>query len=834
MGGGGRQAWSAQSRSSDPRTKPTHWKFAGRGHPDEKLGYDNRVSLEDEEPVTSKAVDKQNVKIRDERRLKERQVKQQTRVEGYDEDDDQPEYHKIEQNIDDDSMRRAEMERGSDIGYARRGGGNEQGTRELFIKDGNAEILRLITRGKNEEENIYVNLPGRANVVDQGQPQYIMVDNGGKEILMRRYIEEQSNGKQIIREHYQVIPNATILQPVNAGDDTYQQPQERQQQKHISTVEINRPTGIEAETQVTHESPAHSIIHKELEDSLKQQNALLRQILLEKERLEERYNQQETALETQSLPCQSMAIATQTECETGTQTESAIIAVEKRRSRSENDDSLSEDDYEYIRYSPANSPSGVYWVKRKRHRVKTRYKPSERPRKVMEAVKRKIRTPILEETEEQQQQRKTPARVRIIDKPMAAKRPSRKDPLEERLKRDVLMEISDSLEDQQYLHKSDKQRKSGPRIYKKNIRYVVDSDGSEREVRQVIRRNYYSAESLNEASDTDSESERNNSWQRASRSTSPSLPAIVKANRLYQKELEEYRKKPKPSKPPKRPAPKPPFVSSTSPRLSNKFYTSESNLVQRMREEGMLDTPQGVARYMDWYYEKHRDKDIEADESRRVDKREISRGGKLRIKAQIRKTSQLKRGTPARLSRSDENLEKYKPEAAPRKSPPKPRLLKEEVELAKRVEKEKVPKGDGNHPLLQHSEHRFEHDYVAPTVPPPPTKLPHYLYPETPPTFSRVDSKTKSNKFSNKKKVSPIKENEIKHSRSQVPMEQLNVTSLEDDHDSGIAMNSLMHSLGRRNPIADKKSVFTIAYDDVRVNQIQSNDCDSPPFSNRS
>lgn len=115
------------------------------------------------------------------------------------------------------------------------------------------------------------------------------------------------------------------------------------------------------------------------------------------------------------------------------------------------------------------------------------------------------------------------------------------------------------------------------------------------------------------------------------------------------------------------------------------------------------------------------------------------------------------------------------------------------------------------------------------------------MYPETPPLASLESSRSRSKSQEKQKpKPSPIHENQVKeHSRhssqsevnsNQNASKQLNASTLEDDHDSGIAMNSLLHSLGKRNPIADKKSVFTIAYDEAKISKIQS-ESDSPQFS---
>ena len=119
------------------------------------------------------------------------------------------------------------------------------------------------------------------------------------------------------------------------------------------------------------------------------------------------------------------------------------------------------------------------------------------------------------------------------------------------------------------------------------------------------------------------------------------------------------------------------------------------------------------------------------------------------------------------------------------------------------------------------------------------------MYPNTPPSQSNSDQKIN---IKYKPAASPIKENEVSKTTTtiKIPIEQNgdsnpNITTTttttttmlnhhqlhqpqpsssqhEDDHDSGIAMNSLLH--GKRNKIADKKSVFTIAYDDVQIKRI--------------
>lgn len=407
---------------------------------------------------------------------------------------------------DEDSIRRHEIDRGSDIDYDRKTSFKRQpveeikggcGRDQLFIKEGNAEILRLITRGGQADggDNLYINVPQRGC---GQQPQYVLVENSGKEILMRRFIEEQSNGKQIIREHYQVIPNATFIQTLPneicepAAVEKRDNPQQ-QSQKDLNLVETDMQHAV---------SNQSLVIQQELENSLKQQNALLRQILLEKEKLEEKYKENENALETQSLPCHSLtaAVQTQTDCEIAVQTDpwhemcGSRTSLTRRRTRSENDDSASDEDFEYVRYSPPNSPSGIYWIKRKRPKKKGGPKGSKDQerfgvRKVVtvESVKRKIRTPIQEETEDGKYRRSTQIEHRET-RASSLRRQKIANDRHRMLQEKLLHDFHDSMDEGEII----------PNIRtksQKNIKYYIeDSDGSENEV--IMHKNYYSADSL--------------------------------------------------------------------------------------------------------------------------------------------------------------------------------------------------------------------------------------------------------------------------------------------------------------------------------------------------
>lgn len=722
-------------------------------------------------------------------------------------------------NVDEDSIRRHEMDRGSDIEYERRLSfkrqqaqeeANISGRDQLFIKDGNAEILRLVTRG-GQNENLYSNVQQQ-----QQNPKYVLVENSGKEILMRRFIEEQANGKQIIREHYQVIPptyvQTTLPNEVQEGAAEKKEAKKQQSKKDL------------VEPGMTHAASSQSLgVQAELENSLKQQNALLRQILLEKEKLEEKYKETENALETQSLPCHSLtaAVQTQTDCEIAVQTEpwNEQATMTRRRTRSENDDSVSEDDYEYIRYSPPNSPNGIYWVKRRRFRKKASAvkepgcSGAQRKTVTVESVKRKIRTPIQEEQEDFM--RRGP-RERVHHQVFHSKETRASNLRRAKIANDrhrmlqekLLHDINDSLDEGEII----------PNIktkVQKNIKYYIeDTDGSENEV--ILHKNYYSADSLE--NDYEMEDRINDDEKRRMTESVPPTPAIRRGigkgdDRKIQFKSFQVENEPKQKK---MQAPKPPLDRQ---KTFSKNYE-------------MPDT-KGVPRYMEWY-----SKSKETTSSTKVPP----------VKAK-RKS----------IARSHENLDdKSKPEPLPRNTPSKEaaRMMKEDLQMARKVESRTNNNDASNHPLLQYSEHRFEHEYMPqPNIPQPPVKLPHYMYPNTPPTVgdSKISIKYKPN-------ASPINENEISKTTTtiKIPIEQNggsnpNITTTttttttmmnastnhqnhthtqsnhEDDHDSGIAMNSLLH--GKRNKAAEKKSVFTIAYDDVQIKRIQMSESDDQPMT---
>lgn len=777
--------------------------------------------------------------------------------------------------IDSDSMRRHEIDRGSDAAYdfpsaSKRGPSRYDepltNREQYFIKEGNAEILRLITRGKNDEENIFVNIPPQ-------HPQYIMLENGGKEILMKRFIDEQVNGKHIIREHYQIVP--PMEQPKQeaympddqqdfnlnkqmTGNAIY--PVNDQQYTAINkNVAQRAPQSSIPESQLNSGNANQSIIQQELEMSLKEQNALLRKILLEKERLQEKYSQQGVILETQSLPGHSTAIATQTDCDAGTQTDFNVF---RRRARSENDDSMSEDEYEYIRYSPPDGLDNVYWMKREKHKRKKMNRTTNKPKKrvvLVEEVKRKIRTPIKEESEEFMSS--SPSRRYLETKTSILRRIKNGNVSDHRekfnfskaLKSDVLMEISNSFD------KHRKHSEFGSKYFEtdSDFKNELPHDAeffengdiySDNEI--VIRRNNYSEDSVEE--DTDSEkmvyyqnrksnrdmmfpgqkpsSKRNTDGRiYVNAQANKSKSALNHVSRKRHDDKHEQYRRVTTSEPPatssSRRMPKPHIEHRNAKRV---VAQSEADLIHRLcDDEFETSKPVAAPRYMEWYYNMSKDSDPERHKERNTtNSKKLTAGSEKKIKS--------KKGAGNDQSSSLDSPNKVTP-------PKGARMLKEDVKLNKSFSRKSH---DSNHPLLQYSEHRYEHEYnPAPDIPVPPTKLPHYMYPETPPLASIDSSRSKTNHNDEKlkSKIQSIPENDLKEQSSQHSSQteinsnqnlskQLNASTLEDDHDSGIAMNPLLHNLGKRNPIAEKKSVFTIAYDEATINKIQS-ESDSPKFS---
>ncbi|XP_017492071.1 PREDICTED: cadherin-86C-like, partial [Rhagoletis zephyria] len=828
-------------------------------------------------------------------------------------------------HADDDSMYRHEMDRGSDIDYhtARSSLRNK---REFFIRDGNIEILQLMTRDKTrdaatavDDDNIYVNLPVKS--ANHSQPHLLNADNSGKEILMRRFIEEQPDGKQIIREHYQIVPGATYIQSMpneiqqhttlkgdsfalgKSGANSIVYSQTEPEVKVIHTQPVHGTMALQTNGlsgQMQPSTSNQSLTH-DLENSLKHQNELLRKILLDKDKIKNRYTQQEVVLETQSLPGQYVAISTQTECEVGTQTDANAEFLQttsvntqgisvRRKARSENDDSLSENEHEYLRFAPPNSTETIYWLKRKKQKNHSKYRRDKHPHKrvvMLEEVKRKIRTPIKEDDE---YKKRTPPKKPLrkhIEKNTSFLRRKKTSKIEHEdgaiwqtqseADHEVLIEISDSLGEKSGSSDHFGAIRVGEiECYSQNgvgTSYAnnVSSDDIDDETNNsnesdadeiIIKRNVFTSNHFmpkNDSTETnpkksykiclnkeiDAREKVNANLSRSAsdereRILGARLPITINSpsqrlNRCQSSSGPPYSR----SDIEKHKSSSLNVISNRHKKIPRPNQSANGRVYQSANDLNYQDnhfhesTEKGVPKYMEWYYSKR--------------KIAGNRGATEPLKAAARKRNNvsekrvLKTHLRSKAEVSNYEEGKFKPEPAPRKSPSKnTRLLKEDIAMNKQ-HKPKI-ETDTSHPLLQHSEHRFEREN-APGVPLPPSKLPHYMYPETPPFTAFKE--TPENNMKTKFKTSPIRENEVKVGLKVRPnvensssahvntnsQKQLNASTLEDDHDSGIAMNSLLNSMGRRNPIADKKSVFSIAYDDVsRVRKITSGG-ESPQYS---
>ncbi|XP_048513676.1 uncharacterized protein LOC105688571 isoform X2 [Athalia rosae] len=295
-----------------------------------------------------------------------------------------------------DSLRRHEVERGSDIPVRSLGRADETSrfTREQhFYRDGNAEVLRLVTRGHLEGDEVSPQAQRPTTLVSDQQILGYRTD--GKDILLRRFIEDQKNrrhqdlhgsgqemngadgleAKQYIRNHELILlprnldrerrqhreerePSVQRL-VIDHGDlddaeeelrirDQRFKDQEadlRQQRKFAAAMLVGTAASkaTEQNTRALGGDPSGSSSHiptYSIHDvELAKQNALLTQLLMDRDvrHVGVAGLDPGSYLETQSLPGQ-VAIATQTDRTAATQTEHFMHV----RSRSDNDESEEE------------------------------------------------------------------------------------------------------------------------------------------------------------------------------------------------------------------------------------------------------------------------------------------------------------------------------------------------------------------------------------------------------------------------------------------------------------------------------------------------------------
>lgn len=766
-------------------------------------------------------------------------------------------YHGRDQ--DNDSIRRHEIDRGSDVGVflksdieknitdkdirsKRDRAPSSQEKDQYFIKQGNTEILRLVTRGKNEEER-YVNLPihQQRPVTLIPQTQYVVVD--GKELLMERFIREQGEEAKNIRERMGKVTDLdnmsqhgkdgkSLGQRSHVGSDMGNQFHE------YNNVPPDVPGLVPLKTDYLQtallEMQNKSTIHQELlESSLRKQNELLHQILIERERMMQNHetaSQVESKLETQSLPGQSV-IATQTECHIGTQTEPEILKPLRRKARSDND-SYSEDDNEMI---VEDNSKKVAWIKRKKPKKKIKYKDPRRSLRIYE-LKRKIKTPIIEESdvspslesEKHVKISKTNEREEQIknygDKTKSIITTSKNETVcstqirmsadedrKSRLRRDVLMEISDSLEEKisESIDKKPRLRRQSPVCAEDAPKPLAIEHESSRESKS--------------RSSSASKATRNLIFSRQGSSTE------------QRDHVEEQTI---------------PDVSQSHAKKNNSSNTDSSKKTDEDTKNGK-SSQKSLPRYMQWYGKKSAEPTSKPTATEKVVPSKPKRPSKTKNEQDL-KTEKERGGRYGRIINKDTQADSEVKKNFKGKENEfiHPRLLKEEKVSP-------VPEGPlpDIHPLLQHSEHRYEHQYENqnPLCYIKPTHIPKYLdQPDAPKRQSIEQQPVYVNQEDVKNKESKrpeISESALTHSISissnyeddrknapEVHVSKINiggdnipdvshrpVTTKIDDNDSGIAMNTLVQQTGniKRLPITEKKSVFTIAYDDVQTKQLR-------------
>lgn len=774
-------------------------------------------------------------------------------------------YHRREQ--DNDSIRRHEIDRGSEVGVFLKPDVDKNmkdkvenrmkkdvapsahGRDQYFIKEGNTEILRLVTRGKNEEER-YVNLP-----IHQQRPvtliphtQYVVVD--GKELLMERFIREQGEEAKHIREKMGKI--TTDLDNISQGKDV----KSLGQRSHVGS---DVPNQFHDYTNVAPDVPGlvplksdylqsallemqnKSTIHQELlESSLRKQNELLHQILIERERLlqnHETASQVESKLETQSLPGQSV-MATQTECHIGTQTEPEIPKPTRRKARSDND-SYSEDESQIAMENEINK---VAWVKRKKAKKKIKYKDPRRSIRIYE-LKRKIKTPIIEESdvspslesEKHIKISKTNEREEHVksygDKTKSTVTTSKNETVcstqiklseedrKSRLKKEVLMEISDSLDEKFESNLTDKR----PKLKRQSPVRAEDAI-----LRKPLAIEHESSKDSKSRSSSASDN-RNLIFSRQGSSTEARREFVENVNTAD--------------------------VLSPSKKDSSSNTETASKKSDGDNKSGENGKAQkSVPRYMQWYGKKTSGATKQAPE--KIVPSKPKRPSKSKNEEKDTKDENQKIGRYGKINSKDSQVDvtEVKKNAKTKESEfIHPRLLKEEKVTP-------VPEGPlpDVHPLLQHSEHRYEHQYENqnPLCYIQPTHIPKYL--GGPPNVAAPRRQSveqqpiyvnQEDVKNNETKKPELSESALTHSISistsyeedrknapEVHVSKINIggdslpdvshrlmTTKIDDNDSGIAMNTLVQQTGniKRLPITEKKSVFTIAYDDVQTKQLR-------------
>lgn len=364
-----------------------------------------------------------------------------------------------------DSIRRHEIARGSDVSRQRQLAHQNAKIREQhFFREGNAEVMRLVTRGLDEER-------ARAQECDQLQgrgqahpPAALVIEQqshiyrDGKDILLQRFIEDQEMRQDLhgsrhdiegvsMESHQHLKEMSPIRQEIllipqrldpdqryhydDLGPDLQRLVIDRED--HGKSRKNEEHGNARTESQGPREGGGEALasdpVSKSTENStndrlqsnlqtytineieLVRQNALLTKLLLEKETTRDVGETlfDVSNLETQSLPGQ-VATATQTDRSTATQTDRQV------RSRSDNDESEDDD--------------------RSRKKTKVKKKSEVQP-KLIKTIW--IKSTIPEEIHQKDDDPSSTCQKKIIDS-KEMKRAS--------VSPEVLQEISDSLDEQ--------------------------------------------------------------------------------------------------------------------------------------------------------------------------------------------------------------------------------------------------------------------------------------------------------------------------------------------------------------------------------------------------
>jgi hypothetical protein len=251
---------------------------------------------------------------------------------------------------------------------------------QFYLRDGDAEILRLVTRGRSLDEQEFAQVGPQPQqrpmtLVPPREHRDVRADDG-KEIIMQRFMEDQRN-------------NSSSQQAEDTDD-----------------------RGLLASL---HQQDV--LVRRLLEEEARLNNTLLLTEALVAQRQHEQFLA--TAgenIETQSLPGQT-TMATQTDVDSSTQTEPLhLMRPPRRRARSDNDDSYTEEEDEEgevnnkdaVKLNSSGNAIYGFWIKKQRskrrrnsfHRGDLRAKRAGGKGGFLVSGKRhKIKTPILEETE---------------------------------------------------------------------------------------------------------------------------------------------------------------------------------------------------------------------------------------------------------------------------------------------------------------------------------------------------------------------------------------------------------------------------------------------------